>query len=733
MVHDTTVTVVAPDPEGKVPETPVEQTLATGSLPRREATPLPQTAVVSNELTVDVVAATNQLSSGQRRLVAGQELSYSTPFNGAAAPLASGAPAQKTERDTKKTPAGLESLLLLASTVETVTSMEEESVAAATRTEAGSAERVPEPTKARKAIENTPVVHSETASPVKSEENVNHSTQTTLAVEAEQQSPPAMKAAAEKTIDTSTDPVLASVSTMETNNTNKTLETPLRLEPSLVEPSPSPEKPVRKRRLQSEVEDFNREDKKKNPRQCSVYKLTEKDLETTSLAKYVSKIIDERAGLAKLQFPENHFQFQYESWDEQDLTFESPIKQHIQGIGGIYEYVLADIKPMTLSDFKKHDDKLLTVKQREKKIPDLIRYFWKRLSPVMPPSVYGADQPGTLFQEDEWGLGNLDSCLKLLTSNIPGVTDPYLYAGTFGSVFCAHTEDLDLLSINYLHGGAPKVWYAVPMKDSQRFRNLAEHHYPHLSHTCPEFLRHKQCLLSPKILEKAGIPYQTTVQYPGEAVVTFPGSYHFGFNLGFNLAEATNFGIPEWIAIGKQASVCLCRPDSVRIDMGRLEELNTYYQEAIIRNHRMSYSEWRKRFVKKTQKPVTKPKKRKRIKQPSEQQKKKEFWIHVVDKTNPDLWHLAQPTKRRLCAGTKILYLMQNGSDEDCHRGKILDVQDDHYKIHLEGFSKSSDMWLPTNHPKIYLDGGAYQEEASSLPTLHYWQEMDSVKRQEEA
>ena len=62
-------------------------------------------------------------------------------------------------------------------------------------------------------------------------------------------------------------------------------------------------------------------------------------------------------------------------------------------------------------------------------------------------------------------------------------------------------------------------------------------------------------------------PFTFMVQYPGEAMVTFPGAYHFGFNAGFNIAEATNFGVPEWIPFGKQAKVCLCRPDSVRIDM----------------------------------------------------------------------------------------------------------------------------------------------------------------------
>ena len=37
------------------------------------------------------------------------------------------------------------------------------------------------------------------------------------------------------------------------------------------------------------------------------------------------------------------------------------------------------------------------------------------------------------------------------------------------------------------------------------------------------------------------------VQYPGEFIVTFTGAFHSGFNWGFNLAEAVNFAIPEWL------------------------------------------------------------------------------------------------------------------------------------------------------------------------------------------
>jgi JmjC domain, hydroxylase len=245
----------------------------------------------------------------------------------------------------------------------------------------------------------------------------------------------------------------------------------------------------------------------------------------------------------------------------------------------------------------------------EEDIELLERQFWKRIGPTMIPAWYGADQEDTLFYHENeidhadptkcnaaatWSLCQLDSCLQVLPP-IPGVTSPYLYVGMWGSVFCSHTEDMNLLSINYLHAGSPKLWYSIAEPDAARYNCLAEHYYSRVAGKCKEFLRHKRYLLSPAILQKAGIRYQTAIQYPGDAVITMPGGYHFGFNLGFNVAEATNFGVPEWLPFGREAKVCLCRPDSVRIDMFRLTELIRKFHVAQKRNRRLTFAEWKKK------------------------------------------------------------------------------------------------------------------------------------------
>ena len=112
-----------------------------------------------------------------------------------------------------------------------------------------------------------------------------------------------------------------------------------------------------------------------------------------------------------------------------------------------------------------------------------------------------------------------------------------------------------------------------------RFEAFASSYFPQESVSCSEFLRHKKYLLSPTVLKKAGIDVKTTIQRAGDAIITWPSCYHFGFNTGFNVAESTNFAIPEWIPNGKCANVCMCVPFSVRIAMDHFESLLGEYED----------------------------------------------------------------------------------------------------------------------------------------------------------
>ena len=143
------------------------------------------------------------------------------------------------------------------------------------------------------------------------------------------------------------------------------------------------------------------------------------------------------------------------------------------------------------------------------------------------------------------------------------------------ATFAWHVEDMDLFSINYIHFGAGKHWYAVPqarasaLEQTMRGETIGiptllllltislTGHFPEPSR-CPQFLRHKSYLASPMMLAKTSCRPNTLVQHAGEFVITFPRGYHAGFNLGFNCAESVNFALDSWIELGRKAQVCNC-------------------------------------------------------------------------------------------------------------------------------------------------------------------------------
>jgi jumonji domain-containing protein 2 len=194
--------------------------------------------------------------------------------------------------------------------------------------------------------------------------------------------------------------------------------------------------------------------------------------------------------------------------------------------------------------------------------------FWNALGKGIP-AVYGADTPGTLFKPSlpAWNLDRLPSILRLLKTEIAGVTHSYLYFGMWKALFAAHTEDMELYSINFLHDGAPKMWYAVPPAAAGQFEALAARLFPDEHAKCAQFLRHKTFMFAPEVLAQHGVPYCCGAQQRGEFMITFPRAYHWGFNAGPNIAEAVNFALDNWIPFGKEAERCRCKSDTVRIDM----------------------------------------------------------------------------------------------------------------------------------------------------------------------
>lgn len=120
--------------------------------------------------------------------------------------------------------------------------------------------------------------------------------------------------------------------------------------------------------------------------------------------------------------------------------------------------------------------------------------FWKRMAKPTKENAsslyveYGDNVSGTGFLDAEgdplgsslWNLNKFHSSadarspLKLLQTPIAGVTTPHVYHGALFSTSSWVVEELYLLSLNFLHIGAPKTWYAVPAQYADDFENAVQ-------------------------------------------------------------------------------------------------------------------------------------------------------------------------------------------------------------------------------------------------------------------
>lgn len=303
------------------------------------------------------------------------------------------------------------------------------------------------------------------------------------------------------------------------------------------------------------------------------YPTLEQMKDFSAYIKYIHDDGGNKAGLAKIVPPPEYKPRKAGYCDDNlyDMTIMNPIRQEVTGESGLYQQLnLVHKTRMSVRSFMRlAEEKHNTPVHQSPE--ELERIFWKNI--FTKPSIYGADVSGTLYDDDvdEFNLTRLNTILDNIGEDygvtIQGVNTTYLYFGMWKTSFCWHTEDMDLYSINYLHFGAPKAWYSISPEHGKRFERLAASFFPHSFRTCRAFLRHKTTLISPQILKKYSIPFSKCIQEKGEFMITFPYSYHSGYNHGFNIAEATNFALEYWIEFGKWATRCECSSESVKISM----------------------------------------------------------------------------------------------------------------------------------------------------------------------
>ncbi|KAG9441229.1 hypothetical protein H6P81_017083 [Aristolochia fimbriata] len=179
-----------------------------------------------------------------------------------------------------------------------------------------------------------------------------------------------------------------------------------------------------------------------------------------------------------------------------------------------------------------------------------------RIGDTLPPSV----QPDEWrkYSCSPWNLNNLPklegSMLRAVHDNIAGIMVPWLYIGMLFSSFCWHFEDHCFYSMNYLHWGEPKCWYSVPGGEAHSFELVMRKTLPDLFDAQPDLLFQLVTMLNPTVLQDNGVPVYGVLQEPGNFVVTFPRSFHGGFNFGLNCAEAVNFAPADWLPHGGYGS-----------------------------------------------------------------------------------------------------------------------------------------------------------------------------------
>ncbi|KAI1732415.1 jmjC domain, hydroxylase domain-containing protein [Ditylenchus destructor] len=194
-------------------------------------------------------------------------------------------------------------------------------------------------------------------------------------------------------------------------------------------------------------------------------------------------------------------------------------------------------------------------------IKDVPNYMWQRFLTSNKIRAYYATSI-----EVEQSL-----CKKLDLHTFRGVLDVlkghedvrkiFGFFGTFGSVFCCHTEDFEAFSVNILLDGAPKYWLIIAAEYRDKFNQLLKKLYDLGS--CPKPVSHFNFLVAPSQLQQAGIRFTEYIQYPGEIMIIMPGAHHCGFNLGVNYSENVYCGHPAFLdeVIRVNNICCTCVED----------------------------------------------------------------------------------------------------------------------------------------------------------------------------
>ncbi|CAF0932391.1 unnamed protein product [Adineta ricciae] len=188
-------------------------------------------------------------------------------------------------------------------------------------------------------------------------------------------------------------------------------------------------------------------------------------------------------------------------------------------------------------------------------------YFWSTITNNNSLYITNIDESLFAKREKIFNMSQLPSLLTYYPKSIPGVTTPLLHMGMWSTSVGLHIDDHDLISLNYLHHGAPKIWYIIHPSSYTKLEELVNELklFSDISLSCLSPLQHKSLLLNPLFLQLHSIEYYQIEQKLNELVVIFPGTYHFYFDTGFNLSETVKYALPSWLQFQRQSPrLCSC-------------------------------------------------------------------------------------------------------------------------------------------------------------------------------
>ncbi|KAF6260724.1 JmjC-domain-containing protein [Scenedesmus sp. NREL 46B-D3] len=136
---------------------------------------------------------------------------------------------------------------------------------------------------------------------------------------------------------------------------------------------------------------------------------------------------------------------------------------------------------------------------------------------------------------------------------LPGVLLPRVQLDSCLAVSSWHCEQQGMYSLQYMHSGAPKVWYAVPGHACEAFEVAVADCLPHLAVADPLLLARQPVAVSPNELSARGLPVSRLVQEAGSFVLSLPGAYTCSIACGFSVSEGLRLAPWDWLGHGTDA------------------------------------------------------------------------------------------------------------------------------------------------------------------------------------